>query len=87
LGAKFSKLLRNLWVKMCASTECKTDVSIMLTVKNGSDTHIVNYEIKLNWTCIALWDFIYDHLFNCDGNYLYLVIANKNLINLNKNYA
>ena len=34
--------------------------------------------------CIALWDFIYDLLFNWVGIYLYLVIANKILTNLIK---
>jgi hypothetical protein len=47
----------------------------------------VNYGIKFNLTCIALWDFIYDHLFNQDDIYLYLLITNKFFTNLIKSYA
>jgi hypothetical protein len=41
LGAKFSELLRDLWVNIC-SIECKTDISVVLTVISGSGPHMSN---------------------------------------------
>ena len=38
-----------LWVKCTTSTECKTDISVMLTVKSGLDPHmIIKLEDDLN---------------------------------------
>jgi hypothetical protein len=37
----FSKLLRELWVKCTTSAKCKTDRSVVLTVKSGLDPHMI----------------------------------------------
>ena len=37
-----SELLRELWWKCTTSTECKTDISAVLTVMSGLDPHMIN---------------------------------------------
>jgi hypothetical protein len=39
------ELLRELWLKCATSAECKTDRSVVLTVKSGLDPHMIN-ELK-----------------------------------------
>jgi hypothetical protein len=38
---KFSKLLGDLWVKCATSAECKTDISVMVTIISDSYTHMI----------------------------------------------
>ena len=37
-----SELLRELWWKCTTSAECKTDISVVLTVTSGLDPHMIN---------------------------------------------
>jgi hypothetical protein len=32
----------DLWIKMCNSADCKTDISAVLSVMSGSDAHMSN---------------------------------------------
>ena len=44
-----SELLRDLWVKCTTSAECKTNISVVLTVMSGLDPHmIIKLEDDLN---------------------------------------
>ena len=44
-----------LWVKCTTSEECKTDISVMLTVKSGLDPHmIIELEDDLNRCCLFM---------------------------------
>jgi hypothetical protein len=72
------------------STEWKTSIPTVLTIKSGLTLTWLNDGTKLNLSCISLHCrilFIYDLLFNWVGIYLYLVIANKILTNKVKIYA
>ena len=63
-----------LWVKCTTSAECKTNISVVLTVMSGLDPHmIIKLEDDLNRCCLfMLYQISYLWV---NGIYLYLVNA------------
>jgi hypothetical protein len=48
-SVRLSEDNHNSWVTCTASTECKTVITVVLTVMSGMDPHMIRWNLRLVW--------------------------------------